>query len=61
MAFWFSGCGDTQAAERVRRVKTELRELTKGLTGMNSGGSRWGALQEDPEGLIEVAEIVCTK
>lgn len=57
---FFRGAG-TQATERLRRVKAELRELTKGLTEMNAGGPRWGALQEDPEGFIEVAEIVCTK
>ena len=58
--FVFRGAG-TQATERLRRVKAELRELTRGLTAMNAGGPRWGALQEDPEGFIEVAEIVCTK
>ena len=45
----------------MKKVKAELRDLTKRLTEMNSGGARWGALQEDPEGLIEVAKIMCTK
>ena len=50
-----------QAEDRVRGVKAELRLVAKRLTEMNPGGFRWGGIQEDGEGNIEVDEIVCTK
>lgn len=50
-----------QAEGRVRGIKAELREVAKRLTEMNPGGSRWGGIQEDGEGNIEVDEIMCTK
>ncbi|CAM9291523.1 unnamed protein product [Ectocarpus sp. 12 AP-2014] len=50
-----------KARERIRRIQAELREVTRRLTEMNPGGVRWGAIQEDGEGNIEVDEIMCTK
>lgn len=50
-----------QARERIRGIQAELREVTQRLTEMNPGGLRWGAIQEDGEGNIEVDEIMCTK
>ncbi|CAM9835065.1 unnamed protein product [Ectocarpus sp. 13 AM-2016] len=50
-----------KARERIRGIQAELREVTRRLTEMNPGGVRWGAIQEDGEGNIEVDEIMCTK
>ncbi|CAM9413740.1 unnamed protein product, partial [Hapterophycus canaliculatus] len=50
-----------KAEDRIRGVKAELRQVAQRLTEMNSGGFRWGAIQEDGEGNIEVDEILCTK
>lgn len=62
---WWCWCpcaiDTTQAEDRIRGVKAELRGVVRRLTEMNPGGFRWGSLQEDGEGNIEVDEIVCTK
>ena len=50
-----------QAKDRVKGVKTELRQVAKRLTEMNCSGSRWGGLQQDEDGNIKVDEVVCTK